>query len=79
MPSGYEAVNAMWMWAALLGLNISSWLRALSGHDEGEDGRAHGKRLRRELICVAAHVTRHCGRTEIHTAPQHHSGGFADA
>ncbi len=61
MPSGYEAVNVMWMWAALLGLNISSWLQALTGHDETE-GRAHGKRLRRELVCVAAHVTRHAGR-----------------
>jgi len=27
MPSGYETVNVMWMWAALLGLNISSWLQ----------------------------------------------------
>jgi hypothetical protein len=24
MPSGYEAVNVMWTWAALVGLNISS-------------------------------------------------------
>ena len=51
MPSGYEAVNVMWMWAALLGLNISSWLQALTGHD-ATDGRAHGKRLRRELVCT---------------------------
>jgi len=34
MPSGYESVNVLWMWAALLGLNISSWLQALTGHDE---------------------------------------------
>lgn len=79
MPSGYEAVNALWMWAVLLGLNISAWLQALSGHDQGDDGRAHGKRLRRELVCVAARVTRHSGRTEIHTAPEHHDGGFATA
>jgi hypothetical protein len=43
MPSGYESVNVMWMWAALLGLNISSWLQALTGHDE-KDGRAHVQR-----------------------------------
>jgi hypothetical protein len=79
MPSGYEAVNVMWMWAALLGLNISSWLQALTGHDESEDGRAHGKRLRRELICVAARITRHAGRIEVHTDREHHHGGFADA
>jgi hypothetical protein len=65
MPSGYEAVNVMWMWAALLGLNISSWLQALTGHDEA-DGRAHGKRLRRELVCIAARVTNHAGRLEVH-------------
>jgi len=41
MPSGYEAVKMMWMWAALLGLNISSWLQGLIGHDE-PGGRAHG-------------------------------------
>jgi len=78
MPSGYEAVNVMWMWAALLGLNISSWLQALIGHDE-PDGRAHGKRLRRELVCIPARVTRHAGRIEVHTAPEHHHGGFANA
>jgi hypothetical protein len=78
MPSGYEAVNVMWMWAALLGLNISSWLQAITGHDS-TDGRAHGKRLRRELVCVAARVTHHAGRTEVHTAPGDHTGHFGDA
>ena len=78
MPSGYEAVNAMWMWAVLLGLNISSWLQALSGHDQ-PTGRAHGKRLRRELICVPARITRHGGRLEVHCAPEDHDGRFAQA
>ena len=78
MPSGYEAVNAMWMWAVLIGLNISSWLQALTGHDQ-PTGRAHGKRLRRELICVPARVTRHGGRLEVHCAPEDHDGRFGDA
>lgn len=78
MPSGYEAVNVMWMWAALLGLNISSWLQALTTHD-ATDGRAHGKRLRRELVCVAARVTRHGRRTEVHPSPEDHYGFFGDA
>ena len=78
MPSGYESVNALWMWAALLGLNISSWLQALTGHDE-TDGRAHGKRLRRELVCIAARVTNHAGRLEVHTAPEDHTGSFGNA
>ena len=78
MPSGYESVNALWMWAALLGLNISSWLQALTGHDE-TDGRAHGKRLRRELVCIAARVTNHAGRLEVHTAPEDHTGSYGNA
>ncbi|MHB8221025.1 MAG: hypothetical protein ACYDHU_12000 [Acidimicrobiales bacterium] len=77
-PSGCGAVSAISMWAALLGLNFSSWLQVLGTHDEGEDVREHGKRLRRELFCVAARGTRHCRRTEIPTAPEHHSGGFTD-
>ena len=78
MPSGYEAVNAMWMWAAFIGLNISSWLQALVGHDR-HAGRAHAKRLRRELVCIPARVTRHGGQTEVHCAPEDHAGPFADA
>lgn len=78
MPSGYESVNQLWMWAALVGLNISSWLQALTGHDE-TDGRAHGKRLRRELVCIAARVTNHARRLEVHTAPEDHAGHFGDA
>ena len=78
MPSGYEAVNVLWMWAALLGLNISSWLQALTGHDEA-DGRAHGKRLRREHVFVAARVTNHAGRIEVHTSPEDHHGLFGAA
>jgi hypothetical protein len=68
----------MWMWAALVGLNLSSWLQALTGHDEA-DGGAHGKRLRRELLCIAARVTSHAGRLEIHGAPEEHDGAFGDA
>jgi len=78
MPSGYEAVNVMWMWVALLALNISSWLQGLSGHDKA-NGRAHGKRLRRELICIAARVTHHAHRTEVHTSREDHLGTFGDA
>jgi len=48
--------------------DIPAWLPALTGHDAPK-GRAHGKRLRRELICIAARVTRHSGRTQVHCAP----------
>jgi len=52
LPSGHEAVNRTWMWAAFLAFNCSAWLQSLAGVDIGPDGRAHGKRLRRELISV---------------------------
>jgi hypothetical protein len=78
MPSGYEAVNALWMWSALIAMNISSWLQALTRHDK-RSGRAHGKRLRRELVCVAARVTRHAGRLIVHPSPEDANGAFGSA
>lgn len=79
MPSGYEAVNAMWMWSALIGLNISAWLQALTDHDKSANGRAHGKRLRRELISVAARITRHGRDFFVHPAPEDANGAFGTA
>ncbi len=79
LPSGYEAVNTTWMWAALLALNCSAWLQSLAGADTGPDGRAHGKRLRRELVCVAARVVRHARKIVVRPAPEHRDGVFADA
>lgn len=79
LPSGYEAVNNMWMWSGFFALNISAWLQAITGHDEGKDGRAHGKRLRRELISVAARITKHAKRLEVHTLKQDFNGSFGYA
>ena len=88
MPSGYQNVNTMWMWAALLAVNLSSWLQALTGHDTAIDplsrrkrrrGRVHGKRLRRDLICVPTRITTHAGRIEVHCSPEDHHGPFGDA
>ncbi len=77
MPSGYEAVNSLWTWAAFMGLNISAWLQALTGDDRRKGGRAHGKRLRRELISVPARVTRHAGDIVVHPSPEDAKGPFA--
>ncbi len=52
LPSGYGAVNRVWMWSALLALNLSGWTKGLGGADG--DGRAHAKRARRKLICIPA-------------------------
>lgn len=77
LPSGYEPVNTLWMWAAFLALNISAWTQSLAGLDH--HGRAHGKRLRRELICVPARVVRHARQLIVRPAPEHRHGPFADA
>ena len=79
LPSGYEAVNRTWMWSAFLALNISTWLQSLCGLDTGPQGRAHAKRLRRELIAVPARVLRHARLLVVRVAPEHRSGVFADA
>jgi len=69
LPSGSAAVNAVWMWAALTALNCSAWLQALGGVDD--QGRAHGKRLRRELIGVPGRLVRHAGRLVVRVAPRY--------
>ena len=79
LPSGYEAVNRTWMWAAFLALNCSVWLQSLAGVDVGPDGRAHGKRLRRELVAVPARVLHHARCLVVRVAPEHRDGVFADA
>jgi hypothetical protein len=57
LPSGQPIVNTVWMWAALLAGNLSVLLQALTGIDERH--RAHGARLRHELLCVPARIISH--------------------
>jgi hypothetical protein len=77
LPSGYVAVNAVWMWSAFLGLNISAWAQALGGLDR--EGRAHGKRLRRELICVPGRLAHHARGLTLHLHPSHRGGPLTRA
>lgn len=67
LPSGDPAVNTVWMWAALLALNLSVLLQALTGLDT--HSRAHGERLRRELLCVPARLVRHGGMLTLRLPP----------
>jgi hypothetical protein len=67
LPSGYQAVNRTWMWAALFATNISVWVQSLGRTDT--DGRAHGKRLRRELINLVARVIHHGRRIVLRFTP----------
>lgn len=77
LPSGYAAVNAVWMWAAFLALNLSVFCQSLAGVDT--KGRAHAKRARRELFVLPARVLRHARRTVLRLAPSHHQGPFVAA
>jgi len=62
LPSGSRAVNRVWLWAALLALNLSAWIQALG---LGASSRAHAKRLRRELVCVPGRGVRHARATVL--------------
>jgi hypothetical protein len=55
------------MWAALLACNLTVLLQAFTGLDTA--GRAHGERLRRELLHIPARVIRHARRLELRLPP----------
>jgi len=74
LPSGYEAVNRVWMWSALLALNLSAWTQGLGGADT--DGRAHAKRARRELFNIPARVLHHARQVVLRLSPTHRRGRF---
>ena len=77
LPSGHEATNACWMWACLLAVNLSAWTQTLGGVDQ--HGRAHGKRLRRELLRLPARIVHHARKTIIRLTPLDHHGPFPTA
>jgi hypothetical protein len=77
LPSGYSAVNAVWMWAAFVALNLSAFCQSLGAVD-GE-GRAHAKRARRELFVVPARVLSHARRVVLRLSPVHRRGSFLTA
>lgn len=67
LPSGHPRVNTVWMWAALLAGNLSTLLQALTGIDK--HGRAHGARLRHDLLCVPARLIHHGRRLTLRLPP----------
>jgi len=68
LPSADPAVNAVWMWAAILAGWLSTLLQTLTGHDQ-RAGRAHGDRLRHELILIPGRVIRHAGTLVLRLPP----------
>lgn len=69
LPSGRPEPNAVWMWGALIAGNLSVWLQALTGTDADGRGRAHGKRLRQELLRVPARVLSHARGLTLRLPP----------
>lgn len=103
LPSGYKVVNMVWMWSALLALNIAAVLSAFARSADDIDPadhpadhpadtgapepaaptgrarrrrplRAHGKRLRREIINVPGRIARHARQITVHLHPSQQAG-----
>ncbi len=56
------------MWAAILAGWLSTMLQSLTGFDQ-RAGRAHGDRLRYELINIPGRVVRHAGQLTLRLPP----------
>jgi Transposase DDE domain group 1 len=70
LPSGSRAVNTVWMWAALLAINLSAWLQELAGLDHGNGrGRIHPATLRHLLLNIPARLVRHAGQATLRLPP----------
>src|SRR6266487_5221770 len=73
LPSGSRVVNAVWMWGALLAINMSAWLQELTGLDHGDGrGRAHLGTLRHRLLNIPARLVRHAGHVTLRLPPGRH-------
>jgi hypothetical protein len=70
LPSGTKAANTVWMWGALLAVNLSAWLQELAGLDHGDGrGRSHLGTLRHRLISVPARLVHHAGQVTLRLPP----------
>jgi hypothetical protein len=70
LPSGNRTVNTIWMWAALLAINLSAWLQQLAGLDDGNGRRrAHLGTLRHRLLNIPVRLVRHAGHTSLRLPP----------
>jgi Transposase DDE domain group 1 len=73
LPSGDRAVNTVWMWGALLAINLSAWLQELAGLDYGDGrGRAHLGTLRHRLLNIPARLVHHAGQVILRLPPGQH-------
>jgi hypothetical protein len=73
LPSGTRAANTVWMWGALLAVNLSAWLQELAGLDTSDGrGRAHLGTLRHRLLMVPARLVHHAGQVTLRLPPSRH-------
>jgi Transposase DDE domain group 1 len=73
LPSGTRAANTLWMWGALLAVNLSAWLQELAGLDNGDGrGRSHLGTLRHRLLMIPARLVRHAGQLTLRLPPGRH-------
>ena len=73
LPSASRTANTIWMWGALLAVNLSAWLQELAGLDGGDGrGRAHLGTLRHRLLIVPARLVRHAGQITLRLPPGQH-------
>jgi hypothetical protein len=73
LPSASRAANSVWMWGALLAVNLSAWLQELAGLDRGDGrGRAHLGTLRHRLLTVPARLVHHAGQVTLRLPPGRH-------
>jgi hypothetical protein len=72
LPSASRTANTIWMWGALLAINLSAWLQELAGLDTGAGrGRAHLGTLRHQLLTVPARLIHHAGQITLRLPPGH--------
>jgi hypothetical protein len=72
LPSASRAANTVWMWGALLAVNLSAWLQELAGLDTGDGrGRHHLGTLRHRLLTVPARLVHHAGQVTLRLPPGH--------
>ncbi|MCW3845131.1 transposase [Micromonospora yasonensis] len=72
LPSGNREANTIWMWGALLAVNMSAWLQALGGFDNADGtGRAHLHTLRHRLLHTPARLIHHARTLTLRPAPGH--------
>jgi DDE family transposase len=70
LPSASRAANTVWMWDALLAVNLSAWVQELAGLDTGDGrGRAHLGTLRHRLLMVPARLVHHAGQVTLRLPP----------